>query len=218
MKEQRLFLPDFLIIPYQLVADQRVDPLDEKVYATIYWLEHMRGGVCNPSNRDIARVVYGHSDGGPRAIQNALTKLENLGYIVREFSDKDKRIRAALHTTVSFRGNASLPIVPKEETASTELAFIESETPKEFAARFFSGDRNAIADIGKSVLEAGGISREDLFSEMKKFTAYWTEPNGSGKKERWELEKTFEVRRRLATWISNATRRQGSGTRRGLDV
>lgn len=40
--------------------------------------------------------------------------------------------------------------------------------------------------------------------ERKKFYNYWTEKNKSGTKERWELEKTFEVEKRFATWRVNA--------------
>ena len=41
-------------------------------------------------------------------------------------------------------------------------------------------------------------------AERKKFYNYWTEKNKSGTKERWELEKTFDVDRRFATWQRNA--------------
>jgi hypothetical protein len=40
-------------------------------------------------------------------------------------------------------------------------------------------------------------------NEINKFIAYWTEPNKSGTKQRWEMEKTFELTRRLATWLNN---------------
>lgn len=40
--------------------------------------------------------------------------------------------------------------------------------------------------------------------ERKKFFNYWTEKNKSGTKERWELENTFEVEKRFATWQVNA--------------
>lgn len=40
--------------------------------------------------------------------------------------------------------------------------------------------------------------------EKKKFFYYWTEKNKSGTKERWELEKTFDVGRRWKTWQNNA--------------
>lgn len=35
------------------------------------------------------------------------------------------------------------------------------------------------------------------------FFAYWTETNHSGKKMRYELERTWEISKRLATWKRN---------------
>ena len=37
---------------------------------------------------------------------------------------------------------------------------------------------------------------------LKSFCDYWTEPNKSKTKMRFELEKTFEISRRLVTWAS----------------
>jgi hypothetical protein len=37
---------------------------------------------------------------------------------------------------------------------------------------------------------------------LNKFIDYWTEKNKSKTKMRWELEKTFEISKRLATWAS----------------
>lgn len=39
--------------------------------------------------------------------------------------------------------------------------------------------------------------------DMSDFVLYWTEPTKSGKKERWETERTFDVKRRLLKWIEN---------------
>lgn len=38
--------------------------------------------------------------------------------------------------------------------------------------------------------------------ELNKFINYWTELNQKGKR-RWELEKTFEVKKRLVNWFNN---------------
>lgn len=52
------------------------------------------------------------------------------------------------------------------------------------------------------------IEEEDLNEndERKKFYNYWTEKNKSGTKQRWELEKTFEVGKRFGTWQQNAAK------------
>jgi hypothetical protein len=37
---------------------------------------------------------------------------------------------------------------------------------------------------------------------LNKFCSYWTEKNKSGTKMRFELERVFEISKRLATWAS----------------
>lgn len=62
--------------------------------------------------------------------------------------------------------------------------------------------------IGNNILTPQEISKtffESLENKKKfpDFVSYWTEPNKSGTKQRWELERTFDVTRRLATWQKN---------------
>jgi hypothetical protein len=45
----------------------------------------------------------------------------------------------------------------------------------------------------------------ELENEYGNFYSYWTEKNNKGK-ERWESEKFFDIRRRVATWINNASK------------
>ena len=52
-----------------------------------------------------------------------------------------------------------------------------------------------------SKLLGNGIPETIARQEVKKFVAYWTELNGSGSKQRWQMQKTFEVQKRLATWF-----------------
>lgn len=40
--------------------------------------------------------------------------------------------------------------------------------------------------------------------ELSKFVSYWTEPNKTGSKQRWQLQQTFDVKRRLHTWLERA--------------
>lgn len=45
----------------------------------------------------------------------------------------------------------------------------------------------------------------DLGGELNNFFAYWTEKNSKGK-QRWEMEKFFDIKRRIATWMNNASK------------
>lgn len=51
-------------------------------------------------------------------------------------------------------------------------------------------------------LKEKGIEEQLARREISKFISYWTEPTKSGNKQRWELEKAFEITRRLGTWFS----------------
>lgn len=42
------------------------------------------------------------------------------------------------------------------------------------------------------------------FQILKEFYDYWSEKNKSGTKMRWELEKTWDLGRRLARWARNS--------------
>ena len=58
---------------------------------------------------------------------------------------------------------------------------------------------NRILDFKKSIQSISDISDED----KENFFLYWTEKNKSGSKFRAEMEKTFDVGRRLKRWSSN---------------
>lgn len=45
---------------------------------------------------------------------------------------------------------------------------------------------------------------------LETFIMYWTEPNRSKTKLRYELQPTFDIKRRLATWIKNNSKYETS--------
>jgi len=51
----------------------------------------------------------------------------------------------------------------------------------------------------------------ELGVEYHNFLSYWTEKNNKGK-ERWEMEKFFDVKRRVSTWMKNANKFTTNGT------
>ena len=51
-------------------------------------------------------------------------------------------------------------------------------------------------------LEHLGHTRNEAVFQLERFFLYWTEPSNNGKKQRWQMEKTFEVGRRLMTWAT----------------
>lgn len=86
-------------------------------------------------------------------------------------------------------------------TLTPKLKEREAEaSPSQVAKTFFNDvdEQERIIDL----LEAKGYNRTIVVREVVKFVSYWTEKNKSGSKERYEMEKTFEVGKRLATWFS----------------
>lgn len=76
----------------------------------------------------------------------------------------------------------------------------KSPTPSEITRNFF--DSSSLQGKMISNLMEKGIPEISARAEIEKFISYWTELNKSGTKQRWELQSTFEVGRRLTTWFS----------------
>lgn len=84
----------------------------------------------------------------------------------------------------------------------------EGETPAKFARKFFTGEEDAqraISEWIKQQTKSEEVSAA-IREEVRKFIVYWTEPNKSGTKVKWEMQETFEVKRRLHTWLSRASK------------
>ena len=76
--------------------------------------------------------------------------------------------------------------------------YIKERPAIQFAKKFFSDN-----DLQDTIANKINIDCLKVKSEIIKFIHYWTELNKSGTKERWELQKTFDVKRRLCVWLNN---------------
>jgi hypothetical protein len=65
-----------------------------------------------------------------------------------------------------------------------------------------------------------GLSKKVAIEEFQRFLLRWTEKSPKGRKYRWEMEKTFDVKRRLYTWFNNRATNFGRGVpeKRGMVV
>jgi len=195
-----IFEPDFLLIPRVVHKSTDTQPADWLVYGAVYWYEHMKEGRCRAGNEAIGKVA----GVGERAVRGALERLEAAGFIKRTFHDKARRNRKQIYALVSLGGGIQMPskdLQPVIEGMQDD----RPETPREFAKRFFDGEKEAVGSIGAK-LEAAGIPQTFIVGELLKFRNHWTELTPNGKKQKWELERTFEVERRLGTWFRNAAK------------
>lgn len=117
-KQPPLFVPDFVLIPYQLLCDRELEQIDRFLYGLIYWFEHLKDGECRASNHTFAALLFTTT----RVVQNSLNNLEKAGYIEREYKDEARRNRLTIHCKIAFkylspigdRRKTSVPQVTRE--------------------------------------------------------------------------------------------------------
>jgi len=74
-------------------------------------------------------------------------------------------------------------------------------------------DKVKLSKVKESKVKLSDILTPHIFllgDEYDNFLSYWTEQNKSGK-ERWMLEKFFNIERRINTWITNKTKFNNNG-------
>lgn len=106
-----------------------------------------------------------------------------------------------LDDTLYIHKNRELRIKNKENTTNVvlkKIAKAHSPTPKEFFENLELQDKLIMGMV------AQGANEQYSRNELKKFIAYWREMNVTGTKERWQMEKVFELKRRLSTWFAGA--------------
>jgi len=100
----------------------------------------------------------------------------------------------------------------KKGTIEREANVPSEPLPREIAKQFFE-DITKQEEIIQWMLTKG-VSEDLARKELDNFISYWTELNSTGKKQRWQMEKTFEIQRRLKTWLERASKySRGSGTK-----
>ena len=72
--------------------------------------------------------------------------------------------------------------------------------------RLFLKDKDFFGRVISSVVGRTEMPEEYVVRELKVFRAYWSELNKSGTKQRWELQSTFQLGRRIATWLRNGNK------------
>jgi hypothetical protein len=94
----------------------------------------------------------------------------------------------------------STPINKNDKNDKNDKNERASPTPADKAIEFF---KTTIfqEEVIKSLVDKA-VPEDIVRREITKFISYWTELNKLGTKQRWEMEKTFEVSRRLTTWFS----------------
>lgn len=144
---------------------------------------------------------------------------------IKEGSSQNEISSSQLTTTFSSQLTIYKRKKEKKERIQKKGDFSEKiQTPKDRTKEFFKG----VEDMQKKIedkefpettemeklkkfltglmLKYPDVDKKSLWSEILNFTNYWNELSQTGHKRRWELEKTYMVELRLATWFRNNKR------------
>tara|TARA_R100001594_G_scaffold42582_1_gene74682 strand:- start:5 stop:679 length:675 start_codon:yes stop_codon:yes gene_type:complete len=125
--------------------------------------------------------------------KKAIKNLEKFGFIKTEL----KGMPATLHFKILENKIASYLKTSFEETLKQDSKKLKTNKNKE------------IRTTNKSLsIRAQEFTEEVFMSNLETevcqdFVDYWTETNKSNTKMKFELQKTFDIKRRLARWVSN---------------
>lgn len=187
---------------------------DKKWHGTL-----IKRGQIITSYRELARQLTGkqHTKIGVQQIRTAIDRLKSTQEITIKTNNK-----FSLITINNYNLYQSLTSKPTHDqhtpntqpthnlTTTKEVkegknirkkeTIVREYTPSQKSKEFFNNPEKQTNTI--NYLISKGINEDMVKNEIKKFISYWTEPNKSGTKQRWELEKTFEIGRRFNTWFS----------------
>jgi hypothetical protein len=111
--------------------------------------------------------------------------------ISQEFPEFPKNSQPNISKDNISKDNISKDNISKESV---------EDTPAEKMRKFISKDKTTTEPLIEYFVEKGS-NKTLLLKEFEKFIDYWTEKNKSGTKQRWELQETFDLKRRLSTWL-----------------
>ena len=100
---------------------------------------------------------------------------------------------------------------PSESGARVEYNTIEEnrvEESKEIVTTEVATLQTIIKDNIDIWFFEKGYNSDNLYirEQLRDFYLHWSEKKPNWKKERWEMEKTFDVNRRFHKWLSNASK------------
>lgn len=126
-------------------------------------------------------------------------------------TSEEKEVGQERHTSIQNVAHLKTKNGTPNKTLQLDIPVNKAEeklTPGEIAKGFFAGDPEICAPLAQKLTDAG-VPADTVTRELLKFHRYWTEPTRNGKRTKWELQPTFDVRGRLGTWFRNIAERGG---------
>lgn len=160
-----------------------------------------------------------------QTIRTCLQRLEDTGEITRKTTNKFSIVTICNYDTYQYDESNSNQQLTNNQPATNQQSTTAKEYKKE---RIYKKETSTVVDAKKSFslsLAENLEKRNKSFYQslvpyvdtygkelIRAFYDYWTEPNKSKTKMRFELEKTWDVKRRLNTWASRNFKSNSNGT------
>lgn len=169
----------YAIIPSE-VRYSAIKPSAKLLYGEITCLSNQRG-YCFATNNYFAQLYNVNKN----TISLWIKDLKDYGFIEIKMIYKDKQI---IERRIGIIKITDTPIPKKVEDNNIKI----------------NNTRNSIIERRNAFDEY--VFQIDNFSDDIKteFINYWTEPNHSNTKMRYEMEKTWDIKKRLDRWKSNS--------------
>jgi len=198
---------------------EKLKEIDSYCQALFMWMCYHanQDGVCFPSRQRLAEEA-GMSIA---SVKRAIKKLVDIGIIKKTERKKGKENMTNLYEIIIVEVGSDRTHVGSERAEG-----VGSERPSELntlsLTKSTEGDtltkktEKFVEELKESM--QGLTLNQNQIEEIKKFVSYWTEPNKSKTKVRWELEKTWDMKRRVGTWMRNSVKFNKSNEPKGIRI
>jgi DNA-binding Lrp family transcriptional regulator len=195
---------------------EKLKELDAYSQALFIWMcyHSNQDGFCFPSRKKLAE----ESGMSLASVKRSIKKLEDKGVIKKTTRKKGKKNMTNLYEIIILRVGSERTQGGSERTqgGSERTQGVGSERAGELnpvsltkstEVALTKKTEKFIKEL-KEVFKDTKLNQKEV-EELKKFVSYWTEPNRSKTKLRWELERTWDMKRRVGTWTRNAEKFEG---------
>jgi hypothetical protein len=194
----------YAILSAEVRYDKNLRPNVKLLYAEITALCNMNG-ICYASNKYFAEL-YGKSKG---AISGWISELVKNGYIQIDYTYKEGSKEIEHRYIKIIKGGVTEkcnPLYKKTLTNNT------TNTNNNITYSNNKGISLRLQEFSEKVFNS-----EYMTELCQEFLEYWTETNKNGTKMKFEMQKTFDIKRRMKTWYKNSEKWDKPKTKSKLD-
>jgi len=193
-------------LPREIYLDKNLSWTEKILYVEIQSLDNENG--CFASNEYFAEFL----DVSTTTISIAISKLRKLNYVECVSFDGRKRVLKS-----AFKKTEKLVLGKAKGRLKENLKHnnTNNNTPKN---NLIKGSEIKFRE-NKFGQQVTWVSSEIQMSveTANEFLSYWTEKNRSGNKMKFELEKTFDIKRRLLRWQKNSKKWSTSNNKKSIN-